>query len=177
MSGILVVDDDETFAAVLAGALARRGHEVATAHSSREAFAALDRGDFDRLVLDLRLAHENGLDLVAAICQKRPGIRIVVLTGYASIATAVEAIKLGAHHYLTKPTDVTTLLAAFEHQTSGEGHATPPEEPTSLERMEWETIQQVMLDVDGNVTLAAARLGLHRRTLQRKLKKRPAGMQ
>jgi len=125
----------------------------------------------------INLALENGLDLVAAICEKRPGIRIVVLTGYASIATAVEAIKLGAHHYLTKPTDVTTLLAAFEHQTSGEGHATPPEEPTSLERMEWETIQQVMLDVDGNVTLAAARLGLHRRTLQRKLKKRPAGMQ
>lgn len=176
MSAILVVDDDETFAAVLVGALARRGHEVEAAHSSREAFAALDTRDFDRLVLDLRLAHENGLELVPALCKKRPGIRIVVLTGYASIATAVEAIKLGAHHYLTKPTDVTTLLAAFEHQGGG-GHASPPEEPTSLERMEWETIQQVMLDVDGNVTLAAARLGLHRRTLQRKLKKRPAGMQ
>ena len=176
MSAILVVDDDETFAAVLAGALARRGHEVEAAHSSREAFAALNTRDFDRLVLDLRLAHENGLELVPALCKKRPGIRIVVLTGYASIATAVEAIKLGAHHYLTKPTDVTTLLAAFEHQGGG-GHASPPEEPTSLERMEWETIQQVMLDVDGNVTLAAARLGLHRRTLQRKLKKRPAGMQ
>lgn len=177
MSAILVVDDDETFAAVLSGALARRGHEVETAHSSRAAFAALARRDFDRLVLDLRLAHENGLELVPALCEMRPGIRIVVLTGYASIATAVEAIKLGAHHYLTKPTDVTTLLAAFEHQPGGEIQASPPVAPTSLERMEWETIQQVMLDVDGNVTLAAARLGLHRRTLQRKLKKRPSGMQ
>ena len=113
MSAILVVDDDETFAAVLAGALARRGHDVETAHSSRAAFEALSRKDFARVVLDLRLAHENGLELVPMICEKRPGIRIVVLTGYASIATAVEAIKLGAHHYLTKPTDVTTLLAAF----------------------------------------------------------------
>lgn len=176
MSAILVVDDDETFAAVLAGALARRGYEVETAHSSRAAFAAMASKDFDRLVLDLRLAHENGLELVPSLCEKRPGIRIVVLTGYANIATAVETIKLDAHHYLTKPTDVTTLLAAFEHQPGGDLHATPPTARTSLERMEWETIQQVMLDVDGNVTLAAERLGLHRRTLQRKLKKRPAGM-
>jgi two-component system response regulator RegA len=176
MSAVLVVDDDETFAEVLAGALARRGLEVATAHSSTEAFDAMARCDFDRLVLDLRLAQESGLDLVPELLARRPGIRIVVLTGYASIATAVEAIKLGAHHYLTKPTDVAALLAAFEYQAGAEIAAPLPSTRTSLERVEWETIQQTMLEVDGNVTLAAARLGLHRRTLQRKLKKRPSGL-
>lgn len=177
MSAVLVVDDDETFAEVLAGALARRGLEVAIAHSSTEAFEAIAARDFDRMVLDLRLAHESGLELVPELIARRPGIRIVVLTGYASIATAVEAIKLGAHHYLTKPTDVAALLAAFEYQAGTEvAAASVPSTRTSLERVEWETIQQTMLEVDGNVTLAAARLGLHRRTLQRKLKKRPSGM-
>lgn len=175
MSGFLVVDDDPVFAEVLAGALKRRGHQAATADSSQGALERLREGDISRIVLDLRLATENGLELIPTLCALVPGVRIVVLTGYASIATAVEAIKLGAHHYLTKPTDLPALLAAFEHEP-GVIPLEPAPQPASLERIEWETIQQALLEAEGNVSAAAARLGLHRRTLQRKLKKRPAGL-
>lgn len=175
MSGFLVVDDDPVFAEVLAGALKRRGHQVATADGSQGALERLREGDISHIVLDLRLATENGLELIPALCAQAPGVRIVVLTGYASIATAVEAIKLGAHHYLTKPTDLPALLAAFEHE-AGVIPLEPAPQPASLERIEWETIQQALLEAEGNVSAAAARLGLHRRTLQRKLKKRPAGL-
>lgn len=175
MNGILIVDDDPVFSEVLAGALKRRGYEARTADNAETALARAREGDISRVVLDLRLTAENGLELIPALCALIPGVRIVVLTGYASIATAVEAIKLGAHHYLTKPTELPALLAAFEHQP-GVVPLEPPPQPASLERIEWETIQQALLEAEGNVSAAAARLGLHRRTLQRKLKKRPAGL-
>lgn len=173
---VLVVDDDETFCGVLAAALTRRGFAVETAFDGATALAAAGRSKPDFVVLDLRIAAENGLDLVPGLCAASAGVRIVVLTGYASIATAVEAIKRGAHHYLTKPIEMTALLAAFG-LAPGPADVAPVAAPTPLERVEWEYIQQALLEADGNVTVAAARLGLHRRTLQRKLKKRPAGMQ
>lgn len=175
MRSFLIVDDDVTFTEVLANTLRRRGFEACTAHSAQAAVERLRERPIDSIVLDLRLAADNGLELIPALCGIREGVQIVVLTGYASIATAVEAIKLGAHHYLTKPTDVTTLLNAFTHQP-GHQPVTPEATPTPLERVEWEYIQQALREADGNVSVAAARLGLHRRTLQRKLKKRPAGL-
>jgi two-component system response regulator RegA len=175
MSDMLIIDDDPVFSEVLAGALKRRGYKATTADSAQRAVAEMREGDISRVVLDLRLATENGLELIPTLCAMAPGVRIVVLTGYASIATAVEAIKLGAHHYLTKPTDLPALLAAFEHEP-GAIPLEPASQPASLERIEWETIQKALLEAEGNVSAAAARLGLHRRTLQRKLKKRPAGL-
>lgn len=175
MKDLLIVDDDHTFCEVLAGALMRRGIETRHAQSAQAARALLAQRPTEGIVLDLRLATESGLELVPEFCRQVPGVRIVVLTGYASIATAVEAIKRGAHHYLTKPTDVTTLLAAFAHEP-GATAPVPETPPTPLERLEWEYIQQALVEADGNISVAAARLGLHRRTLQRKLKKRPAGL-
>jgi len=175
MTAFLVVDDDRTFADVLANALRRRGLHVFAAYNAAQAQVLVRQEGITSVVLDLRLAADSGLEVIPALCRLRPGVKIVVLTGYASIATAVEAIKLGAHHYLTKPTDVATLLNAFGHQP-GIGALAPEAQPTPLERVEWEYIQQALLESDGNISVAAARLGLHRRTLQRKLKKRPAGL-
>ena len=113
---ILLVDDDEAFSKALSGALRRRGHEVAVAHRYEEALATAQSFAPTRAIVDLRMPGRGGLELVAALSSAHPGLRIVVLTGYGSIATAVEAIKLGAVHYLTKPADVSEILAAFDHQ-------------------------------------------------------------
>ncbi len=172
---VLVVDDDPVFGEVLGRALVRRGFQVHIAQSAAMALTTMENQRAELVVLDLRLAEENGLTLIPQICALAPGVRIVVLTGYASITTAVEAIKLGAHHYLTKPADIEALLNAFQHQPGL--HPVPLEaQPTPLDRLEWEHIQRALQEAQGNVSVAAARLGLHRRTLQRKLKKRPTGM-
>lgn len=121
------------------------------------------------------MGDSSGLRLITPLLAANPDLRSVVLTGYASIATAVDAITLGAHHYLTKPADVDEILRSF----GDEGEAAGPvveAQPTSLGRAEWEYIQQTLLACDGNVSAAAKRLGLHRRTLQRKLQKRPSGL-
>jgi two-component system response regulator RegA len=173
MSGrLLLVDDDETFRAVLSAALARRGYEVASAADAPEAIALATGRRFDYAVVDLRMPGPSGLTVVEALVRDQPGIRIVVLTGYASIATAVEAIKLGAVHYLTKPADADEVIQAFTRQT-GDVHAPVPDTPPSVGRVEWEHIQRVLADCDGNISEAARKLGMHRRTLQRKLHKRP----
>jgi two-component system response regulator RegA len=128
-------------------------------------------------VLDLNLAGASGLVLLPRLARALPGCRIVVLTGYASISTAVDAIKLGAVQYLAKPVDVDTLLRAFSHQPgrapSGAARA-PPAVPMSVDRMEWEHIQRVLREHQGNISATARALNMHRRTLQRKLLKRPA---
>lgn len=174
---ILVVDDDPAFNHVLCRALARRGYAVASAHSAAEALALAEDGDPAMIVLDLNLAGSggsmSGLALVAPLKRLCPNGSIVVLTGYASIATAVEAIKLGASHYLSKPVDVDTLLAAFGGTGSGSAASPPPRAPLSVERMEWEHIQRVLLEHGGNISATARALNMHRRTLQRKLAKRP----
>lgn len=171
----LVVDDDEAFCAVLAGVLTRRGYRVSTAAdlAAGRGIASLDAPD--DVVLDLRLGHESGLELIVPLRAANSAVRIVVLSGFASIATAVQAIKLGAVHYLTKPTDADEIVAAFA-KGSGDASVEVASAPTPLEHLEWQHIQATLLACEGNISLAAKRLGLHRRTLQRKLQKRPSGL-
>lgn len=183
---ILVIDDDATFNAVLCRALSRRGYTIHSAHNAAEALMLAEREQPGRIILDLNLAgwgaHENGLSLIAPLRTLCPHSAIVLLTGYASIATAVDAIKLGAAHYLAKPVDAGTLLATFEAvetaaTNSGVGTDTsrqpPPDEPLSVDRLEWEHIQRVLHEHDGNISATARALKMHRRTLQRKLGKHP----
>ena len=169
---ILVIDDDPVFNRVLSRALKQRGHDVVSALSVAEAEERIAASCATRAVLDLNIAGTSGLTLIAPLLAANPDCRIVVLTGYASIATAVEAIKLGATHYLAKPTDVDAILAAFE-ATAPQTDLPPPSEPLSVNRLEWEHIQRVLKEHDGNISSTARALKMHRRTLQRKLMKRP----
>jgi len=171
----LVVDDDAALRAVLAGALRRRGYEVAVAADAASALASAEQLRPAFVILDLRLGHDSGLQLVTPLLDIVPTARIVVLTGYASIATAVEAIKLGAAHYLTKPAETDEIVAAFTRAAPDPATALA-REPTPLQQLEWEHIQKTLIACDGNISDAARKLGLHRRTLQRKLQKRPSGL-
>ncbi len=169
---LLLVDDDKPLTQVLSRAFKRRGYRVLVAHNSEEALLHCDRESIDRCVLDLKIDQESGLPLIARLKRRLPGLEIVMLTGYSSINTAVEAIKLGADNYLCKPADADDILQAFEQKTGNaemEIHASPP----SVNRLEWEHIQRVLAENDGNVSATARALGMHRRTLQRKLQKRP----
>ncbi len=161
----LLVDDDVAFCTALAGALRRRGESVVIAHTEQEALVEARVWSPARATVDLRLREASGIDLVRALRELLPQIEIVVLTGYGSIATAVEAVKAGALHYLTKPASVAEILAAFGGLAPSAPSATPP----SLDTVEWEHLQRVLLECGGNISEAARRLGLHRRTLQRKL--------
>lgn len=171
-SSILLVDDDAILRDRMARALRERGHDVRTAASFDEAVAATKEESAELAVVDLKMPGRSGLELIGALKGIDPGTRVFVLTGFGSIATAVEAMKLGASHYLTKPVDVDELLAAFDRADD----AVLPESgiPTpSLARTEWEHIQRVLSDCSGNISEAARRLGIHRRSLQRKLQKFP----
>ena len=174
---VLVIDDDAVFNRVLCRALKRRGYPVSGVHSGEEALALAAQEQPTMIVLDLNLAGQSGLALVTPLRGLCPDARIVVLTGYASIATAVEAIKLGAFQYLAKPVDIDTLLQALSPAMVDSNAKTPivppPSTPLSVERMEWEHIQRVLLENDGNISATARALNMHRRTLQRKLGKRP----
>lgn len=169
---LLVVDDDPVYAQALARSLRRRGHEVETVADGAVALQAVEHSAFDAVILDLRLATESGLHLITPMKSAQPGLRILLLTGYASIATAVEAIKLGATHYLAKPAGVKEILAALGRE-EGDADAELPEAPLSVDRLEWEHIQKVLAEHDGNLSATARALKMHRRTLQRKLAKRP----
>jgi len=177
---ILIIDDDEAFASVLARTCRRRGLQPACAQNGDEALALLrERQQAEaelpppRIVLDLKLGQQSGLMLIEPILDLAPEALIVILTGYSSIATAVEAVKLGAVQYLCKPATVDEILAAFEH-TEGDADVALPENPLSVDRMEWEYIQRTLAQHQGNISATARALGMHRRTLQRKLYKRPA---
>ena len=171
---LLLVDDDESFCAALARAMERRGYDVFVAHDTASALGAMDGFGPDYALVDLRLGDASGLPLVEHLAQADPDMRIVVLTGYASIATAVEAIKLGAVQYLTKPADPNDIVLAFGHnRDGGDTCVTLPSKPMSVRRLEWEHIQRVLQSHDGNVSAAARTLKMHRRSLQRKLQKRP----
>ena len=172
-SSLLLVDDDPTFCRVLAQALTRRGFAVSTTHTSATALLAAQADPPEYVVLDLNLAGDSGLMLIPELLTVESAIRIMVLTGYASIATAVEAIKLGAVNYLPKPADADQILAAFT--VNGGDPAMPINaRPLSIKRLEWEHIQRLLHDNDGNISVTARQLNMHRRTLQRKLAKRPA---
>lgn len=170
---LLLIDDDAVFAAVLARALGARGFTVDTATDGTRALALVREKAPDYAVLDLKLGTENGLALIPELLAVRPDLRILLLTGYASIATAVEAIKRGAHDYLAKPVDADQVVGALLGDGSSEVERSVPGQAPPLKRLEWEHIQRVLTECDGNISEAARRLGLHRRTLQRKLAKRP----
>lgn len=168
---LLIVEDDPTFARALTRSFERRGYRVSTAADPEQA-ASLSQGEiFDFAVIDLKLGASSGLGVVQALHAHSPSTRIVVLTGYASIATAVEAIKLGASHYLAKPSNTDDIEAAF---TSVDGDATVPVDGkrSSIKTLEWEYIHRTLVECEFNISEAARRLGLHRRTLARKLEKR-----
>jgi two-component system response regulator RegA len=171
MKNILIVDDDESFTHVLSRALTRRGFSVGIAHNHDDALA-LAQEKFDQAIVDLKLAESSGLRLIGELKQLQPSLDIVMLTGYSSVATAVEAIKLGALNYLCKPANTDEILAAFDNNASNEKLTIPTNRP-SVDRLEWEHIQKVLQEQNGNISATARVLGMHRRTLQRKLSKRP----
>ena len=169
---LLLVDDDVTFANVLASAFERRGYAVRIAHDVAGGIEAASDDPPEYAVVDLKMPGPTGLELVRALKELDEHTHIVVLTGYASIATAVEAIKLGAVHYLAKPADADEIVSAFA-RTEGDAGAPVENRPPSVARLEWEHIQKVLAECSGNISQTARRLGMHRRTLQRKLTKRP----
>ena len=173
MDHILVIDDDETFNAVLCRALKRRGFDAEGVRDPQAALQAAQRQPPVRAVLDLNLAGSSGLAMIEPLLAISPACRIVVLTGYASIATAVNAIKLGAVQYLAKPVEVDAILAAFDAQPHVAVDEAVIAEPLSVGRLEWEHIQRVLHEQGGNISQTARALKMHRRTLQRKLAKRP----
>jgi two-component system response regulator RegA len=174
-TSFLVIDDDEVFAGVLARGLARRGFTVHQAHSAQEAIALANQHQFGQITVDLHLGSDSGLSLVAPLRELQPDARMLVLTGYASIATAVQAVKDGADNYLAKPANVESILTALKSEASAEQAEAALENPTllSVARLEWEHIQRALAENGGNISATARALNMHRRTLQRKLAKRP----
>jgi two-component system response regulator RegA len=172
---ILLVDDDDVFRERLAKAFIKRGFEVHQAGSLEDAMLLARREVPELALVDMRLPGASGLDVVRALHELDPATNIVVLTGYGSIATALDAVRLGATHYLTKPVDLGEILAAFARrdQPVMTSSAAPEAEVPSLARVEWEHIHRVLSDCQGNISQAARLLGLHRRSLQRKLSKYP----
>jgi two-component system response regulator RegA len=170
---LLIADDDPTFCQVLARALERRGFAVTIAHDVPSALSLAQRDPPQYAVIDLKMPGPSGLELVTELRALNEGIRIVVLTGYASIATAVEAIKLGATHYLAKPANADEILAALQGEPTTANINDADFQPPSVARLEWEHIQKVLAEHDGNISATARALNMHRRTLQRKLAKRP----
>jgi two-component system response regulator RegA len=167
---LLLVDDDESFVKRLARAMERRGFIPETAESVAVGKAIAQSRPPAYAVVDLRLEDGNGLDVVEALRERRPDCRIVVLTGYGAIATAVAAVKIGATDYLSKPADANDVTNALLQK--GEAMPAPPENPMSADRVRWEHIQRVYEQCDRNVSETARRLSMHRRTLQRILAKR-----
>ena len=172
MHSIMLVDDEEHFRERLARAFTNRGYTVFQAADVDEALAEIRAHSPDWALVDLKMPGKSGLDLIREAKRILPQLKIVVLTGYGSIATATDAVKLGAHYYLPKPADVDEILHAFGKDSDVQDTPEPADfAAPSLARAEWEHIQRVLNDCDNNITAAAHKLGIHRRTLQRKLYK------
>lgn len=168
----LIVDDDPTLAGMLERVLQRRGFSTIAASNTERALQLMNDHIFARAIVDLKLGGDSGLQLIHKLKLRQSEMAIVMLTGYSSISTAVEAVKLGAVNYLCKPADADEILSAFgeqKQQLSAETIYTP----LSIDRLEWEHIQKILQENDGNISATARALGMHRRTLQRKLHKRP----
>jgi len=175
---ILLVDDDERLRSRMARAFEERGYEAQQAAGHDAAIEIAERESTEYAVVDLRMPGKSGLEVVRELHRIDPATKIIVLTGYGSIATALEAVRLGATHYLTKPADVDELIASFDRtetpiDLAALGSEVGAPETPSLARVEWEHIQRVLTDCGGNITKASERLGIHRRSLQRKLAKFP----
>ena len=169
-NSLLVLDDDAAFRQRLARAMEKRGFEPVMAETVAEGLAIARSRLPAYAVIDLRLEDGNGLDVVEALREVRPDSRVVVLTGYGAIATAVAAVKIGAVDYLSKPADADDVEKAL--LSTGDDKPAPPENPMSADRVRWEHIQRVFELCDRNVSETARRLNMHRRTLQRILAKR-----
>ena len=170
---LAIVEDDETFARTLRRSFERRGYEVMQAASHEELVEQLAERTPRYAVVDLKLGGASGLVCVQTLHAHDPEILVVVLTGFASIATAVEAIKLGATNYLTKPANTDDIEAAFARVDGDAGATIAAAPPTSIKTLEWERIHTTLAETDFNISETARRLGMHRRTLARKLEKRP----
>jgi two-component system, response regulator RegA len=168
----LIVDDDPTLAAMLERVLQRRGFSTCSASNIAEALQQIDANNFSKAIVDLKLGNDSGLTLIRELALRQPELAIVMLTGYSSISTAVEAVKSGAINYLCKPADADDILAAFGSHLP-QPISTDAYTPISIDRLEWEHIQKVLQEHNGNISATARALGMHRRTLQRKLQKRP----
>lgn len=169
---LLLVDDDKIFCQVLSQALERRGYQVNIAHNVTQGSEIAQLSPPECAVVDLNMPGSSGLVMVETLKNLDQHTKVVVLTGYSSVATAVEAVKLGATHYLTKPADAEEIISAFDRE-EGDASIEVTQKPKSVNRLEWEHLQKVLMDCDNNISEAARRLGMHRRTLQRKLQKRP----
>ena len=169
---LLLVDDDVTFCSVLKPALEKRNFQVAVANDVSTAMRLAEQTEPEYAVIDLRIGYESGLEMVKKLISLDSNTQIVMLTGFASIATAVEAIKLGAIHYLTKPANADEIVNAL-YKNEGDASVAISDNPLSVKRLEWEHLQKVLMQHDGNISAAARALNMHRRTLQRKLEKRP----
>jgi two-component system, response regulator RegA len=169
---LLLVDDDKVFCKVLKAALERRGFETLVAHNLEKGLFLAEQHLPEFAVIDLRIGHESGLELIKKLISLDANTVCVMLTGFASIATAVEAIKLGAIHYLTKPTNADEIVKALS-KNEGDSSVAIKKNPLSAKRLEWEHLQKILLQHDGNISAAARALNMHRRTLQRKLEKKP----
>jgi len=168
---LLIVEDDEAFARTLKRSFERRGYSVLLAAGLETVSELLATSSPGYAVVDLKLAGASGLACVEALHRHDPSMLIVVLTGFASIATAVEAVKLGACHYLTKPSNTDDIEEAFR-KVAGDARVPVSERPTSLKNLEWERIHETLVETGFNISETARRLGMHRRTLARKLEKR-----
>lgn len=168
---ILIIDDDVVFLSVLSGALNKRGYKTSVAENIATLKTLISENKFDFAVVDLKIDKESGLDCVKLLKQSNTDIRILILTGFSSIATAVSAIKLGAYDYACKPMDVDDILAILEGEKPLDSEIS--DDPVSVDRLQWEHIQRVLEANGGNISETARSLGMHRRTLQRKLQKRP----
>jgi two-component system response regulator RegA len=173
-ASLLLVDDDATFSRVLSAALAKRGFCVNIANSVEQAIPLAEANPPEFAIVDMKMKGAPGLVLVKVLHELDPNTRIVVLTGYASINTAVEAIKLGATQYLAKPANADEIVAAFSHKADGNIPFTV--QPARIGNLEWEHIQRVLRENDDNISATARALNMHRRTLQRKLNKPPPGI-
>jgi len=169
---LLLVDDDETFCSVLKPALEKRNFQVSVANDVKSGISLAEQTEPEYAVIDLRIGHDSGLEMVKKLISLDGNTQIIMLTGFASIATAVEAIKLGAIHYLTKPANADEIVNAL-YKNKGDSSIEINQNPLSVKRLEWEHLQKVLMQHDGNISAAARALNMHRRTLQRKLDKRP----
>jgi two-component system, response regulator RegA len=172
---LLLVDDDALFLRTLGGALERKGYGVRTAETGEAALVAVAEAPAEVILLDLMLGERSSLPLIEPLMASCPRARLIMLTGYASVATTVAAMRLGATDYLAKPVGLGEVLQALGRGSAGTetDAAEAPPQPIPLARVEWEHIQRVLADHDGNISAAARALGVHRRSLQRKLAKRP----
>ncbi len=169
---LLIIEDDINLASTLARRLTKQGFTCDVAHNQSDALLRARQLVPDSILLDMRLGDDNGLMLIKPLRNLLENTHIVLLTGFASIATAVEAMRLGANDYLTKPIDMATLLKALNNEASTL-QTSIDDAVMSPERLEWEHIQQVLHSNDGNISVTARQLNMHRRTLQRKLQKKP----